>query len=437
MNERRANQPIREQAEKWFEALRNHLAAAGTQNDVAERLKAWPTIEHLLADCPALVPPLLTMAWQMRHQPGFSELFQTAAGKTADDTTTPLIPCKKSFDDVVLSQLHGAVRLYCLNQEQAWLAAEKARHQPGALEKIEILAPLMRRLKGRRDEDVLAHYPQRGLYMALKPHLRRPAQFGLIEALATLPTSTVSILRDFTRGLNSDSSIRNLAALETRKCKFVAELARAFAETQIEAAQAGNAGASRPPIVPTPSKENLSEIAGIALSHLTRDGLHLAKAAIVVREFARDIVVKMAVPMGYDVWRAMGDREGAMNIARCPAVLKRVLGEVTARMPRRTSEALKAIADQNIIDTAISAILNAAPHENVVRWATSSACVTAWERLSNDLKQAITQDDRAALSTEAISAYCAQLCQKFAALESGETPVFVEAPTHAAVAEGT
>lgn len=428
MNERRANQPIREQAQTWFDALRTHLAAAGTQNDVAERLKAWPTIDHLLADCPRLLPALLTMAWQLRHQPGFAELFQTSAGKIAEDTTTALVPCGKSFDDVVLSQLHGAVRLYCQRQEEAWLAAEKTRYQPGALEKIELIAPLMRRLKGRRDEDVLAHYPQRGLYLALKPYLRRPAQFGLIEALATLPTSTVSILRDFTRGLNIDSSIRNLAALETRKCKFVAELARAFAETQIEGAQAGATEASRPPIVPAPTKENLSEIAGTALSHLTRDGLHLAKAAIVVREYARDIVVKMAVPMGYGVWRAMGDREGAMAIALCPAVLARVLGESAARMPRRTSEALKSIPDQGVVDAVISALLKAATREDVVKWATSAVCVTAWERLANDFKQAITQGDSAALSAQAISAACAQLAQKCAALESGAPPAFVEAP---------
>lgn len=436
MNERRTNQPVREQAQKWFEALRTRLSAGGTQNDVAERLKAWPAIEDLLADCPQLLPPLLTMAWQLRHETGFAELFQTSAGKIAEETTTPVVPCGKSFDDVVLSQLHGAVRIYCQRNEQEWLAAEKARYQPGALEKIAFLAPLMRRLNRRRDEDVLEHYPQRGLYMALKPSLRRPSQFGLIEALSTLPTSTVSILRDAARGLNNDASIRNLAALETRKCKFVTELARAFAETQIESAQSGGMDMAAPVITPTPSKENLAEIAGAALSHLTRDGLHLAKGAIAVREHARDVIVKMAVPMGYDVWRVFRNSEGALNVASCPPALARALGENATRLPRRTSEALNTIPDQRIIDAVIGAMLGTASRDDVIKWAISPNCATAWERLANDFKQAVTQRDSAALSTEAITAYCVQLAPRFAALFGGGQPI-VESPPEEVNSEGS
>ena len=35
----------------------------------------------------------------------------------------------------------------------------------------------------------------------------------------------------------------------------------------------------------------------------------------------------MAAPMGYDVWRVFNESEGALNIAHCPAVLARALGE--------------------------------------------------------------------------------------------------------------
>ena len=437
MNERRANQPIREQAQKWFAALRGHLAAGNAQGDVAARLQAWPTIEHVLADCPPLLPPLMTMAWQLRHQASFADLFKTAAGPTAEDTATPLVPCGKSFDDVVLSHLHGAVRLFCLNQEKAWLAAEKARYKPGALEKIGFLAPLIRRLKKRRDQDVLGHYPQRGLYLALKPYLRRPGQFALIEALAALPTATVAILRDTTRGLNRDSSIRNLAALETRKCKFVTELARAFADTVIEHAKsegaAENPGA---PITPAPVKENLAEIAGMALSHLTADGLHLAKGAILVREHARDVITKMAVPMGYDFWRVFGATDGAMNIATCPAVLARALGENAAHVPRRTSDALNAIPDQRVIDSVLIGLLTAVPRAEVIVWATHPLCATVWERLANDFKQAVSQRNEAALSMAAITAYCVQLAPRFAAVCSeGQSPAG-EPPPPEAVTDG-
>lgn len=437
MNERRTNQPIREQAQKWFEALRTHLAAGDAQTDVVERLKTWPTIEHLLADCPPLLPPLMTMAWQLRHQPAFEALFRTGAGKIADETTVPLVPCGKSFDDVVLSQLHGAVRLYCQRQERSWLAAEKARYRPGALEKIGFLAPLMRRLKRRRDEDVLAHYPQRGLYLALKPQLRRPSQFALIEALATLPTSTVSILRGATLGLNNDASIRNMAALEVRKCKFVTQLADAFAETMIESAQSGGMDVSGPSITPAPVKENRAEIAGTALSHLTREGLHLVKGTIAVREQARDVIVKMAVPLGYGVWRVFSDADGAMKIALCPAVLARALGESAARVPQRTSEALNTIPDQRIVDAVLAVMLNTAGRENAIKWATNPLCATVWERLATDFKQAVTQRNEAALSTQAISDYCAQLVPRFSALDSGGLSAPAETLPQDAVTEAT
>ena len=429
-NERRANQPIRDQAQKWFEALRGHLAAGAAQNDITERLKTWATLEDVLADCPPLLPPLLKMAWQLRHQPTFSEWFQTSAGAVAEETSAPLMPCKKSFDEVVLSQLHGAVRLYCLRQEQAWLAAEKARYQPGALEKFPFIAALILRLKKRRDRDILAHYPQRGLYLALKPFLRSPAQFSLIEALATLPTSTVGIFKDATRGLNLDSSIRNLAALEGRKCKFVTDLARVFAETLIENAEATGVSSSGAHIAPV--KANRAEIVGGALSQLTRDGLHLAKGAIAVREQAKDIVAKMAVPMQYDMWRVFSDTEGAMSIALCPAVLARALGENAMRVPRRTSEALHTIPDTRVIDAVLLALLASGSKDDVIRWAITPACATAWERLANDFKQAVTQRNEAALTESAIAAYCAQLAPKFIALSTETVPAAVEAPAESA-----
>ncbi len=430
MNDRRSNQAIRDQVQKWFDALRTHLAAENAQSDVIERLQTWATVEDLLTDCPRLLPPLMTMAWKMRHLPAFAEFFQTPSGKVAAETTSPLAPSNKSFEDVVLFHLLGAMRLYCGRLEKAWLDAEKGRYVPGPLEKISWLAPLMRKVKKRKDEDILAHYPQRGLYQALKPHLCLPSQFGLIEALATLPTRTVSILGNTTRGLMRDSSIRNLAALETRKCKFVTELARAFAETVIASAEAGEtdeSAAARPPMDPAPLRANLPEIAGASLSHLARDGLHLAKAAIVAREHARDVVIKTAVPFGLDLWQVFSDKESVMSIAACPLVLARAIGEGAARVPRRTSQALNAFPQKSNTETVVTALLGAAGREALAKWATSPNCCTVWERLGNDFNQSHEAQDFAALTPESIAAYCVALLPKFAVLSDEGQPAVVGA----------
>src|SRR5207253_2725747 len=145
------------------------------------------------------------------------------------------------------------------------------------------------------------------------------------------------------------------------------------------------------------------EIAGTALAHLTRNGLHLAKGAIVVREQARDVIVKMAVPMGYEAWRVFSDTDGAMNIAHCPMILARGLGEHAAAVTRRTSDALNTIPDQRVIDAVMGAMLTVASREDVIKWATNPHCATAWERLANDFKQAVTQGNNAALSSDAIA----------------------------------
>lgn len=411
MNERRANQPVRAQAQQWYDALRTHLA--GAQNDLAERLRTWATLDDLLAQYPRLVPPLLMMAWQLRHDPGFAPHFQTASGEVAESPTTPLKPCGKSFDKVVLAHLQGAMRTYCARQEDLWLATEKTRHQPSWVVTAPVIGTFMRRALGQRDEDIVRHYPQHGLYLALKPWLRHPSQFALIEALATLPTAMVAILGDTTAGLSIESSIRNLAALETRKCKFIVGLARLYAETVIAEADAAQAGGATGP------GAALAEIAGTALSQLTIDGLHLAKGAIAVREIAPDVVVKMTGPMGHGLWRVFASAEAATNIALCPAALARAIGEAATRVNRKTSEALNAIPDKRIIATVVTALSGAAGPDALAAWAASPLCATAWLRIGTEVKKILAQRGHGEEVPSSIAPFCQSLVPTFASLSAG------------------
>jgi len=427
MNDRRINEPVRQQAQQWFEALRAHLAAAEAQNDVAERLKTWTTLEDVLADCPRLLPPLLSMAWQLRHLPAFEPLFQTTGGILAEATSDTLKLSGKSFDQVVLAHLQGAMRLFCANQEKAWLAHEKSRDKPNPLTKLPVIGGLVLRILKRRDEDIVRNYPQHDLYPTLKPWLRYPHQFALIEALAALPTGTARILGDATRGLFSDPAIRNIAALESRKCKLVTDLARTFADCILTAAEAARAAGQSFNMQPEPVPSNKADIVGVALCHLTQDGLHLSKGAVGVREHARDIVTKMSVAMGYDMWKVFGSQEWALNIAHCPAPLARVLGGNAVNVHRKTSEALGAVSDQRITEAVVFELLNAAGYEALARWAANPACASGWLRIPTEIKQTMEQNGDAAVTPEFVAALAQTLLQSFAAL-SGEGPAPVYQP---------
>ena len=56
-----------------------------------------------------------------------------------------------------------------------------------------------------------------------------------------------------------DGSIRNLAALETRKCKFITGLARVFADTVISEAEAARTAGTMPADT-GPTRANMAEI---------------------------------------------------------------------------------------------------------------------------------------------------------------------------------
>jgi hypothetical protein len=286
------------------------------------------------------------------------------------------------------------------------------------------VARFLRVVRRQRDEDLLEHYPQHGLYLALKPYLRHRNQFALVEALASLPTRTVAILGPATRGLIFDSSIRNLAALETAKCKFVTMLARAFADTVI-----ADAGAPTPPvpmakanIEPRPTSDNLHDLVGASLSHLAVDGLHLAKAALAVRDVARDIVVKLSVPLGHGLWKVFADQEAALNVARCPAAAVAVVGADAVRVHRKTADALNALTDTRLVEVVMGALATAASREDLVAWMASPACATAWERMSGEINGHAKTAGPAGLAPEGVADFARSMAPSFAALAANAAP---------------
>ena len=155
------------------------------------------------------------------------------------------------------------------------------------------------------------------------------------------------------------------------------------------------------------------------MSHLTVDGLHLAKNAIAAREVAPDVVTKLSGPVGYDLWRVFADKDAPMNIAACPAVLVRVLGVNAAHVHRKTSEALNSLPDKRIIASVVTALHDTAGRDALSAWAASAACATAWARLANEIKQVLAQRGEGAVTPDSVAAFCQSLAPTFAALSAG------------------
>jgi len=408
MAERRANSSVREQAQKWFEALRTHLRDQAAQNDIADKLQRWPRPEDVMRENPRLLPPLLAMVWRLRAEPGLAELFQTSAGTLAQTTAEAIVPSGKTFDEIVLAHLHGAARLYLERQEREWLATERERHKPTGLAASPLMVPvykLMRQFGWNPDEKLHANYPQRGLYPVLKPFLRHRRQFDLIEAYATLSTRSVNAMGPVVAGLQFDQAIRNLASLETAKCKFVTELARAFAEAVIN--HAARQAADGAPAV----ENSVSEIAGLALSHLAADGLHLAKGAISVRECARDVVTKMCLPMGYDAWRVFANKAAVQNIAECPPAVAYVLGPDAGLLHKKTSDALAALKDQRAAQVVAVTLRDRPGRDAFVAWAGNPDCAPVWTRLVKELNQQMGGADESVPLGEEQAQYVAGFCE--------------------------
>jgi hypothetical protein len=199
----------------------------------------------------------------------------------------------------------------------------------------------------------------------------------------------------------------------------VVELARLFADTVIKAADAAkSAGAPGPALEPAPTRDNLGLIAGTALDHLTVGGLHLAKAIVNVRDIARDVTAKLAVPMGYGFWAVFADQDAALNVGQAPMPLAHVLGADTVRVHRKTSDALRAIKTPRLIEDVVGALTQIGGRDALLAWASSEACAGLWGRIQGELNQHIDARNDNALSPGAILTYCQTLAPTFAALSS-------------------
>lgn len=371
--ERRPNRSLRHQAQAWFDALKLRIAEVEGAEVIAGLMKEWKRPEDVMRDYPALVPLFLDIVWCSRKTPGFADLFRTDSGEVAEAPTAILALCQKTFDDIVISHLMGTVRLHCERRQNDWLAAERIKRRRG-LAKLPLIGAALRGLgliSPPKNEVLLADYPHKGLYEALKPFLNRRGQFVLVEALATLPTRTIGLLGPVPAMLDSPDVIRTLASLDTGMVKVAIEMAEAFVQAEGTGKEPADYAAPR----------------CAALSGLLSTGTRILKLAADNRQIARDAITKLVPAVGAGTWALCQDLESLRRIAECPAGVAAALKELTIEIALPISVALLEIDDARVATLAMNTLRAETDPATFLSWIREEAYLPAWRQLAHSLSR--------------------------------------------------
>jgi hypothetical protein len=382
--DRRHNRSLRNQAQAWFDALRLHITEVEGAEAIATLINGWQKPEDVMHAYPALVPLFLDMIWRSRKTPGFADLFRTDSGEVAEMPTEVLALSQKSFDDIVIAHLMGTVRLVCERQRNEWLAVEREKRR-GALSRMPVVGAALRGiglLSPAKTEVLLADYPQKGLYDALKPCLCRREQFALVEVLAALPTRTVSMLGPIVGTLQSPAAIRALGELNRATAKIALELA----ETFVEAIGSVPVKAGETPLA-SPSDSNPLAPVGQALSDMLQAGPAFVNMASLHKDLAKEAITKLAPAVKAEIWTIIADAETLRRIAECPAGVVQTLQGLTTEINERVSLALAEITDDRVTALAMKALRGAADPDTFVCWLRDEAYLTAWKQLALNLNR--------------------------------------------------
>jgi hypothetical protein len=360
--------PLRNQVQAWFEALQRHFSELDGADAIATLIKGWTKPEDIMRAYPALVPLFLDIVWRSRKTAGFMDLLRTEAGEVAEKPTDILALSQKCFDEIVISHLLGTVRLTCERLQKEWVAAEREKRR-SAISRTPVLGALLRGLgfiSPIKTEILLADYPQKGLYEALKPYLSRRAQFALVEALTALPTRTVSVLGAVVGALDDSALIRKVAGLNRADLKIAVEMA----ETFVEAVKA-----------PAKDPADIATQVAAALSDMLGAGPSFVVVASANRQLAKDAIVKFAPVMKAEIWTIFGDAESLRRIAECPAVVVETLGALAIEMNQRVSMILAELtADRLAAAHAMKSMRDNTNPATFLSWIKTETYLVAWKQ---------------------------------------------------------
>lgn len=375
----RRRSPLRKQAQGWFDVLQRHICDIEGADAIASLIKGWKKPEDIMRANPALVPLVLDIIWHARKTAGFADLFRTVAGEVAEKSTDVLALSQKCFDDIVVAHLLGTMRLTCERLQKEWIAREQERRR-NALNDIPVLGALLRGLgvlRPIKTEFLLADYPHKGLYEALKPFLTRRDQFALVEVLADMPTRTVTAIGPVIGALDSPALLRTITSLDKADLRIALEMA----ETFVDAAGVSSVPTKTSPVDPAAS-------VAVALSDMLRPGTDFVTVAAPNRQLAKDAIIKFAPVMKKGSWAIFGDAESLRRIAECPAGVAQTLRELTVEMHQRVSMVLSEIAaDQAVTAFALKTLRAETDPVTFLAWIRGETYLLAWKQFVAQLNR--------------------------------------------------
>ncbi|MGE3332823.1 MAG: hypothetical protein AB7I36_04215 [Rhodospirillaceae bacterium] len=362
---------LRSQVQAWFEALRAHIGEIEGAEALANRIQGWSKPEDIMRAYPVLVPLFLDIVWRSRKTEPFAEFLRTESGAVAEKPTDVLALSQKPFDDIVMAHLYGTARLICERLQKEWIEKEREKRR-NPLSRVPLLGALF---PPPKTDLLLADYPQKGVYEALKPFLNRRGQFALVESLATLPTRTVSALGAVVGALESPVTIRALGELNKSDFKIVIEMAEAYVHC-VNGAPAEGASA---PEIAAPLAQ--------ALSHMLGAGPDFLALALANRQLAKDAIAKLAPVMKDACWPVFRDAEALRRVAECPPAIVGTLQALSAEMHQRVSMSLSEIDDADVITFAIKTLRDATDGALFLSWIRDEAHLSAWKQFIAHLKK--------------------------------------------------
>lgn len=402
-SDRRSAPSLRPRAQAAFELLLRSLRKAG-RTDVLEMVGGLDRVDDVLRERPASVPTLLELAWQLRDVAEFSPYFQRADGhSTVTDRDQPIAPCNRSYDQVVRAHLHGAARLLFERRERAWAerrarAAREQRRQrkgQGGGLQSRLMAPLKTMLDGEGDldpDEFRAEYPGYGLFSVLKPSLREPWQFAVLETYARLGTPQARAFGHLLSRVRSAEMLDTLVNLSVDDVGLIRTVCRTFIEVRqnikldkaprwqlsTEAREANDAAEKQI------SAHEDAVFETVVLKHTA--------ALPLIRELginiAPDVVRRLTPVFGDEVWDLLTHPDDLENARAMPDHLLPVLGPVSRHVPPDISIMLSQIKDRALAKDLMAFAREAFPDDELARYLSDTARRPIWNALPSKFNNA-------------------------------------------------
>ncbi|GEO82900.1 hypothetical protein [Pararhodospirillum oryzae] len=347
---------IKGRVQQGFLLLREILERAG-RPDLAARLATWGTVDDLMLDSPELVPSLLGLAWEMRADAAFGELFKAEeGGAVVDSQDQPIAPCGRTYQQVIHSHLYASTRLAIEQADRTWAVREAKRARARwRKEQATARRSLLKMFRKPREPDFdpaefRAKSPKRGLYEALKPYLTTPDQFSLAQSYALLTTAHIRVLGDLLPTFTRPEQIAFLAALTEGDVYVLRRCARIYGEWKLglRRPKRPRPGTEPPPVSEEDEARLIGEEAAIFRELMAHH--HAAIEELKVMGPNAERLIDLVAPVfGDSIWSVLGDKQALHNVVNTPEHLMASLGPFCRYVTPAVSEIWLQMNDQEII----------------------------------------------------------------------------------------